>query len=103
MQWPPACTAVVTEIAYHTKKTIDAEVSFLSEGEWKQELEVLLDDLVDQDGNFKRSTDMRSDAGVAWSKVTLLPLEDTRPISHIHFFYRSMQSTPLLAKSSLSA
>jgi hypothetical protein len=61
---------VVTEIAYHTKKTIDADVSFLSEAEWKQELEVLLDDLVDEDGNLKRSTDMRSDAGVAWSKVT---------------------------------
>ena len=61
---------MVTEIAYHTKKTIDADVSFLSEAEWKQELEVLLDDLVDEDGNLKRSTDMRSDAGVAWSKVT---------------------------------
>jgi hypothetical protein len=66
---------VVTEIAYHTKKTIDADVSFLSEAEWKQELEVLLDDLVDEDGNLKRSTDMRSDAGVAWSKVTSGPLE----------------------------
>ena len=65
---------MVTEIAYHTKKTIDADVSFISEGEWKQELEVLLDDLVDEDGNLKRSTDMRSDAGVAWSKVTRLPL-----------------------------
>jgi hypothetical protein len=66
---------VVTEIAYHAKKTIDADVSFLSEGEWKQELEVLLDDLVDEDGNLKRSTDMRSDAGVAWSKVTSVSLE----------------------------
>jgi len=66
---------VVTEIAYHTKKTIDADVSFLSEAEWKQELEVLLDDLVDEDGNLKRSTDMRSDAGVAWSKVTSGSLE----------------------------
>lgn len=64
-----ACTAVVTEIAYHLKRTIDADVSFLSEAEWRQELEVLLDDLIDEDGNVKRSTDMRSDAGVAWSKV----------------------------------
>ncbi|KAJ7700013.1 hypothetical protein B0H17DRAFT_274436 [Mycena rosella] len=64
-----ACTAVVTEIAYHKKKTIDADVSFLSEAEWKAELKILLDDLVDDDGNLKRSTDMRSDAGVAWSKV----------------------------------
>lgn len=59
----------MTEIAYHTKNTIDADVSFLSEGEWRQELEVLLDDLVDENGEPKRSTDMRSDAGVAWSKV----------------------------------
>ena len=64
-----ACTAVVTEIAYHKKKTIDGDVSFLSEQEWRDELTVLLDDLVDEDGNVKRSTDLRSDAGVAWSKV----------------------------------
>ncbi|KAF7983849.1 hypothetical protein HWV62_18164, partial [Athelia sp. TMB] len=64
-----ACTAVVTEIAYHNKKTIDADVAFLSEAEWKEELAILLEDLVDEDGNLKRSTDMRSDAGVAWSKV----------------------------------
>lgn len=30
-----ACTAVVTEIAHHKKKTIDADVSFLSKEEWK--------------------------------------------------------------------
>lgn len=64
-----ACTAVVTEIAHHKKKTIDADVSFLSEAEWRQELGVLLDDLVDEDGNPKRSTDLASDAGIAWSKV----------------------------------
>ncbi|RDB22483.1 Nuclear GTPase SLIP-GC [Hypsizygus marmoreus] len=64
-----ACTAVVTELAYHNKPTIDADVSFLSEAEWKQELAVLLTDLVDEDGNLKRSTDLKSDAGVAWQKV----------------------------------
>ncbi|KAJ7179922.1 hypothetical protein C8R43DRAFT_870220 [Mycena crocata] len=64
-----ACTAVVTEISHHNKKTIDADVSFLSEAEWKAELKILLDDLVDEDGIVKRSTDLRSDAGVAWSKV----------------------------------
>ncbi|KAJ7781316.1 hypothetical protein B0H16DRAFT_1671621 [Mycena metata] len=64
-----ACTAVVTEIAYHKKKTIDADVSFLSESEWKDELEILLGDLVEEDGTVKRSTDLKSDAGVAWSKV----------------------------------
>ncbi len=65
-----ACTAVVTEIAYHKKSTIDADISFLSEEEWRQELAVLLQDLVDEDGNVKRITDLKSDAGVAWQKVT---------------------------------
>lgn len=64
-----ACTAVVTEIAYHAAPTIDADVSFLSEAEWRAELAVLLDDLVDEDGNVKRTTDLRSDSGVAWHKV----------------------------------
>ncbi|KAJ7129761.1 hypothetical protein C8R44DRAFT_777600 [Mycena epipterygia] len=64
-----ACTAVVTEIAYHKKKTIDADVSFLSEAEWKAELEILLSDMVDEDGSLKRSSDLKSDAGVAWHKV----------------------------------
>ncbi|KAG2146754.1 hypothetical protein DEU56DRAFT_786239 [Suillus clintonianus] len=64
-----ACTAVVTEIAYHAAPTINADVSFLSEAEWRAELSVLLDDLVDEDGNLKRTTDLRSDAGVAWHKV----------------------------------
>ncbi|KAJ3510297.1 hypothetical protein NLJ89_g4757 [Agrocybe chaxingu] len=64
-----ACTAVVTEIAYHKKSTIDADISFLSEAEWRQELGVLIHDLVDEDGNIKRSTDIKSDAGIAWQKV----------------------------------
>ncbi|KAJ7667949.1 hypothetical protein DFH06DRAFT_1280748 [Mycena polygramma] len=64
-----ACTAVVTEIAYHKKKTIDADVSFLSESEWKAELQILLQDLVEEDGSLKRSTDLKSDAGVAFMKV----------------------------------
>ncbi|KAG1833059.1 Dynamin family-domain-containing protein [Suillus variegatus] len=60
-----ACTAVVTEIAYHAAPTIDADVSFLSEAEWRAELAVLLDDLVDEDGNVKRTTDLRSDSDIA--------------------------------------
>ena len=46
-------------------------MSFLSEAEWRQELSVLLEDLVDEDGNTKRSTDLRSDAGIAWQKVRI--------------------------------
>lgn len=59
----------MTEIGHHSKKTIEGDVSFLSEAEWRAELAVLLDDLVDEDGNLKRSTDLRSDAGVAWQKA----------------------------------
>ncbi|KDR83818.1 hypothetical protein GALMADRAFT_236220 [Galerina marginata CBS 339.88] len=64
-----ACTAVVTELSYHKKSTVDADISFLSEAEWREELAVLLHDLVDEDGNIKRITDLKSDAGVAWQKV----------------------------------
>lgn len=59
----------MTEISYHRKPTIDAAISFLSEGEWRQELGILLHDIVDEDGNVKRVTDLKSDAGVAWQKV----------------------------------
>jgi hypothetical protein len=60
---------VVTEIAHHNKSTIDADVSFLSIQEWRDELAVLLDDLVEEDGTIKRTTNLNSDAGIAWSKV----------------------------------
>ena len=67
-----ACTAVVTEIAHHSKKTIEGDISFLSEKEWRDELAVLLEDMIDEDGNVKRTTDLRGEAGVAWSKVCQL-------------------------------
>ncbi|QRW06436.1 GTPase SLIP-GC protein [Ceratobasidium sp. AG-Ba] len=57
-----ACTAVVTEIAYHNKSTIAADVEFLALSEWKAELEILLDDLVEEDGTLKRLTDLRNDS-----------------------------------------
>ena len=59
----------MTELAFHKKSTIDADISFLSELEWRQELGVLLQDLVDEDGTIKRTIDLKSDAGVAWQKV----------------------------------
>lgn len=94
----PACTAVVTEIGYHPKKTIDGDVSFLSEKEWRDELAVLLEDLVDEDGNLKRSTDLRSDAGVAWSKVCIML---RLSLKLVHFIgSRSMQCTRLSRKNS---
>jgi hypothetical protein len=47
-------------------------VAFLSLAEWKSELAFLLQDIVDEDGKLKRSTDLRGDVGIAWSKVGLL-------------------------------
>ncbi|KAH8084308.1 hypothetical protein BXZ70DRAFT_957636 [Cristinia sonorae] len=64
-----ACTSVVTEISYHGKSSIEGDVSFLSDAEWRAELGVLLDDLKDADGNLKHVKNMRSEAGIAWSKV----------------------------------
>lgn len=64
-----ACTAVVTEISYHDKKSVDADVAFLSRKEWRDEIEVLLSDMVDEDGQLRRLTDLKSEAGVAWHKV----------------------------------
>jgi hypothetical protein len=64
-----ACTAVITEISYHKKKAIEADISFLTKDEWKAELEILLEDMVEEDGSLRRFTDMRSDAGIAWQKV----------------------------------
>lgn len=62
-------TLPVTEIAYHTRSTIDADIQFLTTEEWRVELSVLQDDLQDEDGNFKRASDKRTDAGIAWHKV----------------------------------
>ncbi len=35
----------------------------------EEELEVLLDDLVDEGGQVRRTGDLRSESGVAWHKV----------------------------------
>lgn len=49
-------------------------MTFLTLAEWKSELAFLLQDMIDEDGKLKRGTDMRSDAGVAWSKVLTVVL-----------------------------
>jgi hypothetical protein len=59
----------VTEIAYHKRSTIDADIEFLSREEWLTELSVLLEDLSDDEGYLKRVSDVRNDAGIAWHKV----------------------------------
>jgi uncharacterized small protein (DUF1192 family) len=86
---------VVTEIAYHSKATIDADISFLSVAEWKQELAVLQHDLIEEDGSLKRTTDLKSDAGVAWQKVLCPSLIN----SFLNRWHRFMQYTPRLPKN----
>lgn len=89
---------MVTELAYHNKQTIDADVSFLSEAEWRAELTVLLHDLVDEDGNIKRSTDLKSDAGVAWQKVCFTAGILIAKLQHV---FRCMQFIRQYHRSSL--
>ncbi|KAH9951114.1 hypothetical protein B0H21DRAFT_353427 [Amylocystis lapponica] len=62
-----ACTAVVTEIGYHAKATIDAIVSFLPEVEWKRELTILLEDLTDE--NVRKVTGRKSGVDVTLNKI----------------------------------
>ncbi|KAG8961273.1 hypothetical protein FRC03_005582 [Tulasnella sp. 419] len=64
-----ACTAVVTEISYKTGRSIEGDVAFLAHDEWKAELSVLLDDLVDENGNLRPQSSLRAEAAVAWQKV----------------------------------
>lgn len=69
-----ACTSVVTEISYHPKKIIAAEVAFLSLDEWMAELAILQKDLTEEDGSAKRigEISMKSEAGIAWQKVRVI-------------------------------
>ncbi|KAG8740113.1 hypothetical protein FRC10_004742 [Ceratobasidium sp. 414] len=60
-----ACTAVVTEIGYHDKSTIAAEIEFLALSEWKAELAILLGDAADKDGKPKRRSEPRKDLTIS--------------------------------------
>ncbi len=65
-----ACTAVVTEIRYNIRNTIEADIEYLTLSEWKNEVEHLLQDLKDTaDGRVKNRHDMVDDEVVAWEKV----------------------------------
>nr|VWP00731.1 Chimeric spermidine synthase/saccharopine dehydrogenase [Ganoderma boninense] len=74
-----ACTSVVTEISYNEKGTHEADVHFLTEVEWRQEVLVLLQDLQEDSGEkdsdrFGPWRDCGSSSGdatarIAWAKV----------------------------------
>lgn len=82
----------MTEVGHHDKDTVVAEVEFLALSEWKAELEILLDDLVGEDGRPKRSTDLRNDAGVAWHKVVIPFSCQIKPIV-LNLRFRCMRCT----------
>ncbi|KDQ10535.1 hypothetical protein BOTBODRAFT_163630 [Botryobasidium botryosum FD-172 SS1] len=64
-----ACTSTPIEIGYHPDKTVVADISFLSEKEWRDELAILLHDLECEHGQVKRPADLRDESRVAWDKV----------------------------------
>ncbi|XP_006822032.2 uncharacterized protein LOC102804676 [Saccoglossus kowalevskii] len=65
-----ACTAVVVEIAENVKSNkFDAEIKFLSVKEWDDELKLLLSELIGDDGKIRGRPDIKSDVGIAYSKV----------------------------------
>ncbi|KAK5957182.1 hypothetical protein OHC33_001553 [Knufia fluminis] len=63
-----ACTAVVTEISYNDRNEspYGATIEFVSESEWRKELELLLSDVEGAAGSIY---DEESEAGIAFSKI----------------------------------
>lgn len=57
-----ACTATVSEIAYNDSPEIRAEIEFLSQADWRAELEVLLQDVIGDDGRVVSHTEEGSEA-----------------------------------------
>lgn len=66
-----ACTAVVTEISWNDEeRTYRAEIEFITLEDWRKDLEILFNDLLDTNGNVsKDSATEDSDAGVAYAKI----------------------------------
>lgn len=66
-----ACTAVVTEMSYNYEgDDYRAEIEFVSAADWRKELKMLFDDMLDPDGYISKDTGVAdSDAGIAFAKV----------------------------------
>lgn len=69
-----ACTASVTEISYNysddPNELYRAEIEFISAEEWSRQVQTLLGDLIDGNGNISREcNNPDSDAGLAYSKI----------------------------------
>jgi len=69
-----ACTAVVTEISWNDSEDDSskyrAEIHFISPEEWKRELVVLFDEIVDSEGKISHECfNEDSDASAAYAKI----------------------------------
>jgi hypothetical protein len=69
-----ACTAVVTEMSWNSSKLAHekyrADIEFISATEWRKDLELSLNELIDANGQVSRDcTNPDSEAGIAYAKV----------------------------------
>jgi hypothetical protein len=68
-----ACTAVVSEMSWNESTEASfrsrAKVIFISRAEWEQDLTVIMQELLSENGTFLREAeDPNSDAGIAWAE-----------------------------------
>lgn len=75
-----ACTAVITEISFNEEDIpYRAEVEFIQPSEWEDELKILFDDLLDNNGKISSEHNKENtDAGVAYAKIRAVYPERTR-------------------------
>lgn len=96
-----ACTAVVTEISYKPGPSIEADVSFLTRDEWRDELRILIDDLTENNGGLKKVADSRGDeTSVSLSKVSPNCVESVLPVDNVipqvHALYPNLPQAELI-------
>ena len=70
-----ACTAVVTELSYnYSDISYRAEIEFITEEDWRKELTILFQDLLNDNGEVSRDS---SNLDRCWGRVC----ENTRRLS----------------------
>jgi hypothetical protein len=78
-----ACTAVVTEMSWNNSEDWNskyrAEIELITRQDWEKELDTLLKDLLDSNGEVSRECrDQDSEAGVAWAKFKAVYPQKTK-------------------------
>lgn len=66
-----ACTAVITELSYnYDGDDYKAEIEFVTADEWRKELKILFDEMMNGEGSVSRSAgDESSEAGIAFATI----------------------------------